>query len=230
MPKRPEKTGDFGFRKKLIRRNQIVAFYDLVGYTDLDSNYELYSAVRAMETGLEAVLSEDYFWADKDSKGVELPENNVLLLSTGDGYVVAFSEAIKDKDALRCLIDIYNKIRKKHDLRLGISIGENYVFGDLTDRVNIVGWGINVAARALQFAEVNQIICTSRFAEQLVKSHGDEIDKGSMIDIGTHPVKNMQLHLYNYYKKDEFGAPTTTAQRREGEGTKARPKTSKKKK
>lgn len=213
MSKVLKSTGDFGFPSKMHYKTQIVGIYDLVGYTDLTSNRDLVNAVRSMETELELKLSEEYWWGDKQKGGgKEKPTNNVLLRSTGDGYIVAFSEGLNDLRALQYLVDIHNRIKKIHPVRLGINKGQNYVLGDLNDFTNIIGWGINVAARALEFAEANQIICTSHFAEPLLESPEEQVNEENMIELGTCTVKNMELRLFNFHKEDEFGAPATAQQ------------------
>ena len=97
-------------------------------------------------------------------------------------------------------------------MNLGINKGANFVIMDLTERVNLIGWGINYAARALQFAQGGQIICTRDFAEPLMREHGEIITEDIMVNLGRHKIKNTELELFNYYKPDEFGAPPTEDQ------------------
>ena len=211
MPKAAER-GDFGLPRRAVSRNQIVGIFDLVGFTDLSSNRELVNAVRTMETQLELTLEPLYYWGDTTKDGEEKSTNNILLRSTGDGYIVAFSQGIDDLAILRVLATIHAQIKTQHPVRLGINKGENYVVKDLNDRVNIIGWGINFAARALQFAGKNQIICTDHLAKSLLQTHKSELED-LLINLGSHTVKNSELTLYNYYKKNEFGAPATPSQR-----------------
>ena len=206
MPKAPAEIGDFGLPKRPQSREQVVGIYDLVSFTDLPSNKQLLEAVRMIEIQLELTLDPEFYWDERARGGIEKEINNILLRSTGDGYVLAFSQGSDDLKALRFLTQIHTAIKKHHAVRLGINKGENYVVTDVNNRVNIVGWGINWAARALQFAEDNQIICTDHFAEPLLKTY-DEIDDRMMIDIGAHTVKKARIHFYNYYKGGEFGAP-----------------------
>ena len=209
--------GDFGYIQTQRRRQQVVGIFDLVGFTDLESNDELLSAVRAMETqiGLE-IEREDYAWDDRERGGsaLEKQENEILIRSTGDGYFIAFSRADKELEVLNCLVNIHKRIMKKVDkVKLGVNKGANFVTVDLCGRVNIIGWGINSAARALGFAQAGQIICTGFIAEPLIQEHGDIFTEDVMIDIGVQEVKNTKLHLYNYYKEGEFGAPLAIKQK-----------------
>ena len=204
--------GDFGFNRKAVTRNQVVGIFDLVGFSKVESNKDLVSAVRAMETGIELALGDDYWWADRDTEGFEAAHNEVLLRSTGDGYVVAFSKQEKDLDALEMLVEMYKQIRKKNTVNLGINKGDNYVLVDMNDFVNIIGWGINYAARALQYARDGQIICTGYFAAPLLKTHGDKVSNREMVSFGKRTIKEANIELFNYYKEGEFGAPLTEAQ------------------
>ena len=112
-------------------------------------------------------------------------------------------------EALNILVDIYKQISKGHTVNLGINKGQNYVLMDMNDFVNIIGWGINYAARALQLAKKGQIICTEYFAKQILETHGDVVTKKDMVSLGKHQVKNTTMEFFNYYKKGEFGAPKT---------------------
>ena len=204
--------GDFGFNRRAVTRNQVVGIFDLVGFSKVDSNKDLVSAVRAMETSIELALGDGYWWADRDTQGFEAVHNEVLLRSTGDGYVVAFSEQDKDLDALEVLIEMYKQIRKKNTVNLGINKGNNYVLVDMNDFVNIIGWGINYAARALQYARDGQIICTGYFASPLLKTHGDKVSSKEMTSFGKHKIKEANIELFNYHKGEDFGAPLTEVQ------------------
>ena len=95
---------------------------------------------------------------------------------------------------------------------MGINRGQNYVVSDVNGLVNIIGWGINYAARALQFAKNGQIICTEHFSKGLLKAHGNEISDKEMVSIGTRQIKEAKIELYNYYKKSKFGAPLSEDQ------------------
>lgn len=204
-------TGDFGYPKRLVEKEQIIGIYDLVGFTQIDSNKGLVTAVRAMQTAMELVLKDIFFYGELRIKKEESPRNNLWLSSTGDGYIVAFSQGKDDLKALEFLTEIHSDIRKQYPIRLGINKGKNFIVGDLNERVNLIGWGINYAARAVGFAEENQIICTGNFADPLIKDKG-EIAK-NLNRMGKVQVKKTKLDVYNYYKKGEFGAPILKEQR-----------------
>lgn len=204
--------GDFGWVRRAITKTQVVGIFDLVGFSTHDSNRDLVSAVRAMETDIELALGDTYYWAEKEREGLESPLNEVLLRSTGDGYVVAFSQRDDDWDVLEILVGIYKRISKNHKVNLGINKGQNYVLMDLNKFVNIIGWGINYAARALQFAKGGQIICTEYIAKPILKTHGDKVSDKEMVSLGKHVVKEAEIELFNYYKRGEFGVRWTEGQ------------------
>ena len=159
---KPER-GDFGYPYKKHSKKQVVGIFDLVGFTALDSNRDLVQAVSTLEIELDMALSTEFYWGDRAVGGREKETNNVLLRSTGDGYVVAFSANVDPAKALRHLVDIHKRVDDRHAVRLGVNLGDNYVVADVNGLVNILGWGINLAARALGFAESGQIICTGHF-------------------------------------------------------------------
>ena len=118
-----------------------------------------------------------------------------------------------DKDALDTVATIHSRIADRNEVRLGINKGQVYVLSDTNERTNIIGWGINTAARALSLAEPNQIICTNHFAQPLINE--DKALSRAMADLGQHEVKHGEtIHIYNYYKKDEFGALAKKHQKR----------------
>ena len=201
--------GDFGWVKRAITRTQVVGIFDLVGFSTHDSNKDLVSAVRTMETRIELAIGDEYYWAERErsADALESPLNEILLRSTGDGYVVAFSEQDKDLDALEMLVEMYKQITKNHKVNLGINKGDNYVLMEMNNFVDIIGWGINYAARALQFAKNGQIICTEFIAKPILKTHGDKVSNQEMVSLGRHTVKEAQMELFNYYKKQDFGVP-----------------------
>ena len=114
-------VGDFGLSKRWREREQIVGIYDLVGYTDLDSNRDLMQAVKMLETALHLHLSPTFHWDERAVGGDEKSTNDILLRSTGDGYIVAFSQEIDDLLALEHLEKIHTRVHVRHAVRLGIN-------------------------------------------------------------------------------------------------------------
>lgn len=199
--------GDFGLSDRPVEKQQVVGIFDLVGFSSNKSNDDLVAAVSSMDTRIKLGLGSTYFWGDRTLGGWEADRNEVLLRSTGDGYVVAFSQDESEFDALQTLLKIYKGIRKSNNVNLGINKGHNYVVMEVNGLVNIIGWGVNYAARALQSAKNGQILCTEYFAKPLLKTHGDKISDKEMVSLGEHTVKEAKIELFNYYRKGDFGAP-----------------------
>lgn len=204
--------GDFGLSDRPAEKQQVVDIFDLVGFSSNKSNDDLLAAVSSMETRIKLGLGPTYFWGDRTLGGWEADRNEVLLRSTGDGYVVAFSQDESEFDALETLLKIHKGISKSNKVNLGINKGHNYVVMEVNGLVNIIGWGVNYAARALQFAENGQIICTEFFAKPMLHTHGDEISNHTMISLGRQKIKEAEIELFNYWKEGEFGAPSTDDQ------------------
>lgn len=215
MSEGKEYQADFAYPgKKKIEKEQIVGVFDLVGFTKIKNNKGLVRAVETLETEIDFALGPYFHWGEMGKREVEGERNDILLLSTGDGYVVAFSQGMDDLIALGHLVNLYKQFRKqKLVITLGINKGKNYVVGNTNERVNIVGWGINLAVRAQQFAEKNQIICTEHFANSILKN-SEEISDSVMFDIGVHTIKSSNIQLFNYYKRGEFGSDLTDNQRK----------------
>ena len=206
-----DRKSDFGLPRRLFESEQVVGIYDLVGFTQLPSNKDLVQAVSMLETELKLTLSDEFYWGETDPQGDETAQNDLLLRSTGDGYVLAFSQKVDTRLTLNILTEIHKRLQPQHKVRLGISKGSNYVVKDLNDRVNIVGAGINLAARALEFADGGQIICTAQFARPLLDA--DNALGKLMHGLGKQRIKKDYLELYNYYKPREFGKGVTAKQK-----------------
>ena len=210
--KKDDYQGDFGFTKTPIMKDQVVGIFELVGFSSKNSNADLVAAVSNMDMRIKLGLGSEYYWGERGKDKWESDRNEILLRSTGDGYLVAFSQDEPSLDALETLMEIYKGISKSDKVNLGINRGENYVLTDINGSVNIIGWGVNHAARALQFAENGQIICTDNFAGPILKTH-DKISDSHMKNIGKRPIKEATIELYNYYKRGEFGAQLREGQK-----------------
>ena len=204
--KNDDYEGDFGWTKHPVQKDQVVGIFDLVGFSSHRSNDDLVAAVAYMDSRIKLGLGSTYVWAERQRGGWEADRNEVLLRSTGDGYAIAFSQDEPSFDALQTLLKIYKGISSKYKVNLGINRGQNYVVTDVNDLVNIIGWGINYAARALQFAKNGQIICTEHFSKGLLKTEGIEISDKEMVSIGKKQIKEANIELYNYYRQGKFGA------------------------
>ncbi len=85
-----------------------------------------------------------------------------ILLDTGDGAAVTFLGP--PEDALFVGLDI-REHRQTLPVRMGINLGPVRLLNDLNSRINIVGDGINVAQRIMDFSEPGQLLVSRSFHE-----------------------------------------------------------------
>lgn len=111
-----------------------------------------------------------------------------IFKTTGDGLLMEFGSAV---DAVRCILDLQRALAAHEDglpenrrlrFRIGIHVGDIVVDGD-----DILGDGVNVAARLEQLAEPGGI-CISGRAHDDVRGRVD-LD---IQDIGEHSLKNIE--------------------------------------
>jgi serine/threonine protein kinase len=137
------------------KRNLVctILFVDLVGYSKRSVNDQV--AVKRIFNDLVA-----------DSvKGID--HANLIAIDTGDGAAVCFlgdpEEALNTARLLRDLL-----VRRYGDrvaARIGLHMGPVGVITDINQRVNVVGDGINVAQRIMDFAQSNQILVSRAYFE-----------------------------------------------------------------
>ncbi len=110
-----------------------------------------------------------------------------IVKTTGDGLLLDFSSVV---DAVRCAVDVQRGMAERNkaiapdkrlDFRIGINVGDIIIDGD-----DIVGDGVNVAARLEMLAEPGGI-CVSRVVRDQV------LDKLNFTfeDLGAQQVKNI---------------------------------------
>ncbi len=95
-----------------------------------------------------------------------------ILLDTGDGAAVTFLGP--PEDALFVALGIRER-RDVLPVRMGVNLGPVRLLNDLNGRINIVGDGINVAQRIMDFSEPGQLLVSRSFyevASRLSKEYG----------------------------------------------------------
>ena len=95
-----------------------------------------------------------------------------ILLDTGDGAAVTFLGP--PEDALFVGLDI-REHQQSMPVRMGINLGPVRLLNDLNGQLNIVGDGINVAQRIMDFSEPGQLLVSRSFYEvvsRLSKEYG----------------------------------------------------------
>lgn len=130
------------------RRNLLgtVMFLDVVGH-----------AARAPghEATVKKLLAE---LVGKALRGVA--EDSRIAIDTGDGLAICFlgdpEEALHSALLLRDLM--VQRYGRQISPRIGLHMGPVRVVADINDRVNVVGDGINVAQRIMDFAQGGQVL------------------------------------------------------------------------
>ncbi len=115
-------------------------------------------------------------------------EHDRVLLDTGDGVAVTFLGPPED-----ALFTGLAMRENEYELpvRMGINLGPLRMMNDLNGQLNIVGDGINVAQRVMDFSEPGQLLVSRSFYEvasrlsreyaELFKSEGKRDDKHNRI-------------------------------------------------
>ena len=122
-----------------------IMFLDLVAYSTHSVDQQV-----AIKTLFNELINKAIGGVDPMSR---------ILLDTGDGAAICFlgdpEEALRSALILRDLL--VQKYGQKLSMRVGLHIGPVRMLMDINNRVNVVGDGINVAQRIMDFSSANQI-------------------------------------------------------------------------
>lgn len=133
--------------EEALRKNVMatIMFLDLVGYSKHSVDQQV---------SIKTLFNE---LINKSIAGVE--ESSRILLDTGDGAVICFlgdpEEALRSSLLLRDLL--LQKYGEQLSMRVGLHLGPVRMLMDINNRINVVGDGINVAQRIMDFSAANQI-------------------------------------------------------------------------
>jgi len=185
------------------RRNLLctIMFLDLVGYS-----------VRSVDdqVALKKLFNE---LIAKALKGV--PEETRIAIDTGDGAAICFmgdpEEALHSAMLLRDLLS--QRYGNLLSVRIGLHMGPVRVISDINDRVNVVGDGINVAQRVMDFAQGNQVLVSRSYYDVISRITDDTADLFQYL--GQYEDKHGRLHEV-YAVANQRGGNNT---RREGPST-----------
>ena len=168
------------------RRNVLctIMFVDLIGYS-----------IRSVDdqVALKNVFNE---MIGKAVKGVA--ESSRITIDTGDGAAVCFlgdpEEALRSALLLRDLLG--QKFGQQLTARVGLHMGPVRIVQDINARANVLGDGINVAQRVMDFAQSNQVL-VSRAYYDVISRIADETAQLFEF-IGQHKDKHGRQHeLYS---------------------------------
>ena len=177
-----------------------VLFIDIVGYSK-----RLVDEQRALVEKLNRLVRSTKQFRQAEAAG------KLISMPTGDGMALAFFTA---PDApVRCAIELGKADQEdpKIELRMGIHSGPVDRLGDINQRENIAGAGINMAQRVMECGDAGHILLSNRVADDLAQyGHWRQY----LYDLGQVEVKHgVRLGIANLYSQ-EFGnaaAPTKVA-------------------
>jgi serine/threonine protein kinase len=189
------------------RRNLLctIMFLDLVGYS-----------VRSVDdqVALKKLFNE---LIAKALKGV--PEDTRIAIDTGDGAAICFmgdpEEALHSAMLLRDLLS--QRYGSLLSVRIGLHMGPVRVVSDINDRVNVVGDGINVAQRVMDFAQGNQVLVSRSYYDVISRITDDTHDMFQYL--GQYEDKHGRLHEIYSVSPGQRSAGGTGNTRREGPST-----------
>lgn len=178
-----------------------ILYLDLVGFSGRSVTDQV--AIKKLFTELIA----------KSLRGVA--ESTRIVIDTGEGAAICFmgdpEEALNSARLLRDLLSQrYGSILS---LRLGLHMGPVRIVSDMNSRTNVIGDGINVAQRVMDFAQSNQILVSRAYYDVISRITDDTADMFQYL--GQFEDKHGRMHeLYSVGTGQKN--PTT---RREGPST-----------
>ncbi|MEO5672894.1 MAG: protein kinase [Ramlibacter sp.] len=164
------------------RRNLLctIMFLDLVAYSARSVDDQV--ALKKLFNELIA----------KALKGV--PEETRIAIDTGDGAAICFmgdpEEALQSAMLLRDLLS--QRYGTLLSMRIGLHLGPVRIISDINDRVNVVGDGINVAQRVMDFAQPNQVLVSRSYFDVISRITDDTADLFQYL--GQYEDKHGRLH------------------------------------
>ncbi|ROZ78377.1 protein kinase [Ramlibacter sp. WS9] len=180
------------------RRNVLctIMFLDLVGYS-----------IRSVDdqVSIKKLFNE---LIAKAVRGV--PEETRIAIDTGDGAAICFmgdpEEALHSAMLLRDLLG--QRYGSVMSVRIGLHMGPVRIVSDINDRVNVVGDGINVAQRIMDFAQGNQVLVSRAYYEVISRITDDTADLFQYM--GQYEDKHGRLHEVYAAQRRQPNPPDAT--------------------
>lgn len=172
VPRGASRPGEDTTRKNVLGT---IMFLDLVGYSKRSVDQQV-----TLKTLFNELITKAIDGVDASTR---------IMLDTGDGAAICFlgdpEEALVSARLLRDLLR--HKYHEKLSMRVGLHLGPVRMLKDINDRVNVVGDGINVAQRIMDFSSANQIMVSRAYfdvisrisdgADALFEFLGERYDK-----------------------------------------------------
>jgi serine/threonine protein kinase len=178
-----------------------IMFLDLVGYSKRSVDDQV--AIKKLFNELLA----------KALRGV--PDDTRISIDTGDGAAICFMG--DPEEALHCALLLRDLLGQRYgkllSLRIGLHMGPVRVVSDINERVNVIGDGINVAQRVMDFAQPNQVLVSRGYYDVISRITDDTADM--FMYLGQFADKHGRMH--EIYSVGQGGKTATT--KREGPST-----------
>jgi class 3 adenylate cyclase len=187
----------------LKRKLAAILAADAVGYSRLmganeEGTMKILSAHRAVIDGI-----------------IEFHEGRIIS-TAGDSVLAEFASPV---EAVRCAVEIQDALKTRNDslpedqrlqFRIGVNLGDVMAKGE-----DLLGDGVNVAARLESIAEPGGICVSSSIYDQI----SGKLDLG-FVDIGDQSLKNIQrpIHVYRV-DRESRSAPGASAMQTSRPGT-----------
>ena len=198
-PSLPASGSTSGQRRNLLGT---IMFLDLVGYSIRSVDDQV--AVKKLFNEL----------ISKALRGVA--EDTRIAIDTGDGAAICFmgdpEEALHSALLLRDLLT--QRYGTVLTARIGLHMGPVRVISDINDRVNVIGDGINVAQRVMDFAQPNQVLVSRAYYDVISRITDDTADMFQYL--GQYEDKHGRLHEVYSVEAAKKGDNTRTEGPRTG--------------
>ncbi len=144
-----------------------------------------------------------------------VPTDDRIILDTGDGAAISFLGDVKD--ALRVALMLREsllyegaQLNTPLPARMGINLGPVRLIKDINGEPNIVGDGINVAQRVMEFSEAGQILISRSYYDAI---SGLSHEYAGMLHYhGKFTDQHVREHeVYAVGRKEEIVQPTPAA-------------------
>jgi serine/threonine protein kinase len=153
MPRSDARASGTSHPEEDLRKNVMgtIMFLDLVAYSTHSVDQQV-----AIKTLFNELITKAIGGVDESSR---------IMLDTGDGAAICFlgdpEEVLQSARLLRDLLR--QKYGQKLSVRVGLHLGPVRMLRDINNRVNVVGDGINVAQRIMDFSTANQIMVSRAY-------------------------------------------------------------------
>ena len=106
----------------------------------------------------------------------DTPQENILILPTGDGMLIAFQNGLEEP--IKLAIEFHQKISKynekvtsveKIETRIGCNMGYVFVVKDIYGKINLWGPGAILARRVMDLGTKGHILLSTEFAKDLME-------------------------------------------------------------